>query len=162
MYNGSPFIFAESTHRITTNTRDASSRLAEKGKHLSIAVKVYHTQLNSNPSTGMWRSHSCFLFFFCGRNYEVCPLPYVHIIYSLFRPRHDVLSRKGLFKSSQILCFILPPRPRKKSTIGHCHSYTRISASKKRFLIGCSLPFMRLAQHLTALRAGYKYGVPGR
>ena len=47
--------------------------------------------------------------------------------------------------------------------IGRCHPYARKSASEAVLsVIGCSSPFMRLSQHLTALRAWYKQCLPGR
>ena len=41
-------------------------------------------------------------------------------------------------------------------------SHVQENAPQKRFVVGCSPPFMRLAQHLTALRAWCKQCLPRR
>ena len=50
--------------------------------------------------------------------------------------------------------------PEIKLTRWRCHPLA--SPPHKRFLIGCSSPFMRLAEHLTAPRAWCKQCLPGR
>ena len=63
-------------------------------------------------------------------------------------------------------CMLLPVLsvevaiPEMKSTHESCHPYS--SPPHKRFLVGCSSPFMRLAEHLTALRAWCKQCLLGR
>ena len=57
---------------------------------------------------------------------------------------------------------------RKKKVIRRCHPYAtkyirsrRQSPPHKRFLVGCSSRFMRLAEYLTALRVWCKQRLPG-
>ena len=45
--------------------------------------------------------------------------------------------------------------------IRRCYPYAR-NSTQKRFLVGCSSPFMRLTQNLTTLRASCKRCLPGR
>ena len=55
----------------------------------------------------------------------------------------------------------LPPQTRTQNQlIGRCRPYA--SPSQKRFMVGFSSPFMRLARHLTALRAWCKQCLPAR